>query len=363
MAAKLRINVVSKDGTIERVLYKNICNNPKTCSTKKSIRGGHYICDHYNLQVCYPDVAKEWDYDRNKGVPRDYSPYSNKEIIWKCYNSNCECHTWKSIINNRTGLNRGCPYCRSGKPCKHNNLKVKYQDICKEWDYSRNNIFPESCSLYSHKKVWWVCNKSTCNCHRWEMTIKNRTLHKENCPYCAGKLLCSHNNIKYMFPDISKEWNYKKNLSKPEEYSHSAGNKVWWICQYGHEWEAFIYNRTYRKDGCPKCQTNGYSKRQIEWLNHIMEEQGIYIQHAENEGEVYIPTVGKVDGFCTETGTVYEFHGSFWHGHPKVCDKDKVNPISKIKNIELFIKTMNRDRQIVALGYNLNVMWEHNYKK
>jgi len=73
-----------------------------------------------------------------------------------------------------------------------------------------------------------------------------------------------------------------------------------------------------KKSGCIKCAKIGYSKVAIEWMESIMDENNIYIQHAENNGEHILDnTKIRVDGYCHETNTVYEFHGDYWHGHPK----------------------------------------------
>ena len=50
-----------------------------------------------------------------------------------------------------------------------------------------------------------------------------------------------------------------------------------------------------------------FSKISIKWLNWISDTNNIHIQHAMNGGEHTIPNVGKVDGFCKVTNTVYEF--------------------------------------------------------
>ena len=49
-----------------------------------------------------------------------------------------------------------------------------------------------------------------------------------------------------------KEW-HPKNQSSPQNTSYGSGKPVWWICQYGHEWEASPNRRTSRKTGCPVC--------------------------------------------------------------------------------------------------------------
>ena len=41
-----------------------------------------------------------------------------------------------------------------------------------------------------------------------------------------------------------------------------------------------------------------------------------YVQHVHNAGEVHIPTVGFMDGYCPDTKIVYEFQGCFTHGCP-----------------------------------------------
>ena len=59
-----------------------------------------------------------------------------------------------------------------------------------------------------------------------------------------------------------------------------------------------------------------HSNVAIQWLTWCAQEQSSNIQHARNAGEVRIPTVGFVDGYCHDTQTVYEFQGCFTHGCP-----------------------------------------------
>jgi hypothetical protein len=64
-----------------------------------------YICPHYNLEVIYPLITREWHPD-NKGSIRDYS---GKNAKWRCFNNYCGCHEWECRISNRTSLGYGCP--------------------------------------------------------------------------------------------------------------------------------------------------------------------------------------------------------------------------------------------------------------
>lgn len=69
------------------------------CSHRAVLKG------YNDLQTEYPEIAKSWS-DKNPDNPYDYSPSSNKVVIWNCKNG----HEWKSRIADRT-RGHGCPYC------------------------------------------------------------------------------------------------------------------------------------------------------------------------------------------------------------------------------------------------------------
>lgn len=60
-------------------------------------------------------------------------------------------------------------------------------------------------------------------------------------------------NLKIDEPTLCKEWNYQKNILIPENFYKSSHQKVWWICDNNHEWEASIHARVFNKNGCPYC--------------------------------------------------------------------------------------------------------------
>jgi hypothetical protein len=121
------------------------------------------------------------------------------------------------------------------------------------------------------------------------------------------------------------------------------------------------------EEGCHKCQKNGCSKKQVEWLAHVEETtEGGPIQHKLNGGEFRIPgTRYHADGWRPAINTVYEFHGTLWHGHPNHPDfvEDRPHPIVKNKTWgQVFMKTIEKEKRIRELGYRLVVMWEHDLK-
>lgn len=61
------------------------------------------------LATCNPKLAEEWHPTKNGNLtPYDVAKNANKKVWWLCL----ECgHEWKSLIGNRSCLNRGCPEC------------------------------------------------------------------------------------------------------------------------------------------------------------------------------------------------------------------------------------------------------------
>ena len=61
------------------------------------------------------------------------------------------------------------------------------------------------------------------------------------------------NSLSNKHPEISKEWHPTKNGKlTSSNVSYGSGKKVWWLCNKGHEWQAFINNRS-KGTGCPFC--------------------------------------------------------------------------------------------------------------
>ncbi len=202
----------------------------------------------YNdLTTINPNLASEWNYEKNKNLkPEDYVISSNKKVWWICKNG----HEWQATIVSRNA-GHGCPYCVGQKVIKgYNDLTTINPILANEWNYKKNNeLTPIDVMANSNKKVWWMCSKG----HEWQATINKRN-HGRGCPFCANKkILQGYNDLITINPNLASEWNYKKNKNlKPEDFTIGSSKKVWWKCSKGHEWEATIAHRTHGR-GCPFC--------------------------------------------------------------------------------------------------------------
>jgi hypothetical protein len=117
------------------------------------------------------------------------------------------------------------------------------------------------------------------------------------------------------------------------------------------------------KQGCRKCSSN-FSYAAIAWLEYIAQERGIEIKHALRGGEERLEIDGKiyfVDGYCAESNTVFQLHGSFWHGSPNVYDPDTLNKTTGKTFGELYQKTKEIEDLIRSQGFNLETIWEEDW--
>lgn len=232
-----------------------ICNCKETGKAK--YRGaGVYLCEHNSFKAKFPDLALEWDYERNDKGPEEYTPRTPQRVWWNCLKNRCGCHRFEASISNRTAKRpTGCPYCSNRILCPHNNLTFSHPDLCKEWCHERNIKGPENYSHGSDHMIWWKCPHNPCGCHIYQCIISNRTGNKRGCPFCNSHAVCPHNNLKAKFPDIAAEWCYERNRGIPEDYLPGSDNMAWWICSNNkcgcHIYQAQIKNRTNDR-GCPK---------------------------------------------------------------------------------------------------------------
>ena len=377
------------------IVNRNSGRSCPYCSGRYAVKGEN------DLQTINPNLAKEWNFEKNNGLtPMDVLPNSNKKIWWKCIKG----HEWQARINSRNSEN-GCPYC-AGRyvTIGENDLETVNPTLAKEWNYEKNKgLTPVEVMANSNKKAWWKCSKG----HEWQAPINNRN-SGNGCPVCdserktsfpeyalvyylekyglevvhsykgkgyeldiyipsiqiaieydgyywhnqrtkkdleknykcekdgiklyrirEGLLPLNDSSIDYVVqenqkdlpkvlkavlseivgacvdvdmerdtvdienlrvftekknsllfsnPQIGKEWHYEKNGSlKPEHFSPNSHKRIWWKCSKGHEWQAMIANRN-RGRGCPYCSgkkvLKGYNDLQT--VNPVIAQEWNY---------------------------------------------------------------------------------------
>lgn len=204
-----------------------------------------------DLATTHPNIAKEWDYEKNEKLkPSDVLTGSRKKVWWKCNKG----HEWQAIISSRASNGNGCPYCANQKVWKgYNDVATTCSELLKEWDYDKNTIKPEEITKGSNKKVWWICSKG----HSYLSSPARRTSQGSGCPICSNKkVLSGFNDLATTHPKIAAEWDYEKNDFLPSEVVYGSQKKAWFLCEKGHSYNATIQSRTIEGNACPFCSSH-----------------------------------------------------------------------------------------------------------
>jgi len=120
--------------------------------------------------------------------------------------------------------------------------------------------------------------------------------------------------------------------------------------------------------GCSMCSQAGISKPQIEWLTHIQHTTGNDIiykggKHNREESFRFNSKLYRVDGYCKEIKTIYEFLGCWYHGCPECQDAEKIHCWKKITMKELYQEFIDRKKEFEENGYTVVYIWECKWKK
>ena len=291
------------------------------------------------LSVEFPELAAQWDYERNGDLtPDKVTVGSNRIVWWKC--DVCG-NSYQKKIGNRTSPakrkteSKKCPICLGRVIIPgYNSLKARYPDIVEaEWDYERNDIDPDTIASHTNTKVWWICPQG----HSYKSQVNNKVLQNGgNCPYCSSQRLSKEKSLGFINPELSKEWHPIKNAAlTPFDIFANHNKKVWWICpKCGHEWKAKVSNRNVGKRGCPKCANSRQSS---------VPEQLVY-QSVKNVFpdaiNRYLVEKDEIDIFIPSRNIGIEYDGGQYHNEKKL-PKD----IAKTKRIVAKGITLYRFRE------------------
>jgi len=135
----------------------------------------------------------------------------------------------------------------------------------------------------------------------------------------------------------------------------SLKNKVAIICRKHGPFQQIPSNHL-RGKGCPKC-AHIISKPETAWLDSLNIDQKYRQAKIKINGRAM-----KTDAYVPDTNTIYEFHGNYWHGNPRLFKSKDINKRSKKTFGELYQKTLERENLIRNAGYNLIVMWEDDFR-
>jgi len=309
-------------GYQKKVWWK--CNKGHSfdCTVRSRVIGvGCRYCAHQDViegendfATLYPEMLKEWDFDKNKDVdPHKVFPQTSLKVWWKCPLG----HSYIQTMNHKVGRNQTCPQCsREIKTSFPEQailfyLKLPFSDAISgfsDYGFELDVFVPSIMTAIEYDGVHWHTNNHTTvteslknkRCKELGIRLirvrepgldKNIGIDCEiiersdfNTDASLDKAICDiltllsitdydvnvyrdririyneyikirkKRNLAITHPEIAAEWNYAKNGELiPEIFVGNTNKKVWWKCKKGHEWQAGIIHRTSRNDGCPYC--------------------------------------------------------------------------------------------------------------
>jgi len=188
-----------------------------------------------NFATEYPELLKEFDLIKNKGIdPERLSPRTPQKVWWKCEKG----HSWQATITNRTRkrtgnrYNNSCPYCTNRMLGNDNSLAQLRPDIAKDWHPTKNKtLTPDDVIAGGDTKAWWICKHN----HEWQATVGVRVNNNTGCPKCALQTsrieISVYAEIKALFTNVSwreKIGKYECDIFLPDKKIGIEIDGVYW---------------------------------------------------------------------------------------------------------------------------------------
>lgn len=270
----------------------------------------------------------------------------------------CPIHGDVKVICSNHLQGSGCPTCgnkRSGRASMKFFTKEEFIEKAKKTHGDK----------YDYSKVIGGRAQSsiiiTCRTHGDFEQLAHNHLKGHGCIRC-GNLISANSRRSSTTEFIKKA---KKIHNDKYDYSKvvykNTHTKVIITCPIHGDFKQTPDGHLSQRNGCKKCSCNGYSKVGIKWLEWRMIRDNCFIRHAENGGEKKIE-LKKVDGFCEETNTVYEFNGDYFHGNPMIHNPYAINERMNKTYWELYTDTIKRKNFIINKGFRVITIWGHEWK-
>ena len=282
-------------------------NCPYCCANPRVLPGVN------DLLTLRPDLAEEWNYEKNNPLtPDKVTASSSRKVWWRCSLG----HEWRTSENHRND-GSGCPKCATARQTSFPEQAVYfyvskvypdaingYTDIFNNHGMELDIYIPSlktgieydgSAYHKSQKQKTRELKKyETCREEGITLIRLREDINDTSKDSCDGLILLSagldagikklseyginvsdidverdrndidgcfrnmlkENSLLSKYPHIAAEWNYSRNMPlTPAMFSAKSNRIVWWKCSLGHEWRTGLDARV-RGRGCPYCSNN-----------------------------------------------------------------------------------------------------------
>lgn len=277
---------------------------------------GKLADENTNIEILYPELMKEWDFSKNIDLnPASIRPGSNKKAWWICKfghewqttiisrTNGANCHfcfsqtssleirvycelktifdtvEWQKKIDNiecdvfipthLIGIELdGYPWHKdkeekdNNKTKRLSNLGIK---LLRVRDYRLNKLSSDDILYRREEEIFIILRilkkiseLNISNHEKLKITnyintskLVNTTEYKKIIEYLPTPT--KESSLLFLYPESQKKWNFNKNHPlTPDMFTMYSHKKVWWNCEFGHEWESRISSIA-KGSGCPYC--------------------------------------------------------------------------------------------------------------
>ncbi len=205
---------------------------------------GRQLADDNSLADTNPDLARDWDAERNLRTPSSVGAGSGYRASWRC--ALCE-HRWTDRVVDRA-QGKECPACKLRNQRERRSLAVVEPDLCLDW-HPDNTVTPWDVTPGAGTVVMWRCRECS---HEWRTTVASRARQGTGCGPCSRRVDVSR-SLAATHPQFAAEWS-KRNERGATEVSAGTSAEGYWECATcGHEWRSRVHARALLGRGCPAC--------------------------------------------------------------------------------------------------------------
>lgn len=238
--------------------------NKRVHGAKNPFVSGHKVWEGFNdLKSQYPQIAAEWDYERNGDLRPEHFTYGSSEEVWWCITTPhpvtgkpVKLH-WQHPIKKRVSRGDQCPFLSGRAICVgFNDLATTHPKLAQEWDYDANKLTPEEVTRKSNTVAHWKkyhldVRTGRLYCFRWESEIASRKDDASDCPYlCGKKIMQGFNDLATTHPHLAEEWHPTLNGDlKPTDVTYGSKTPVWWRVNILGKWHDYTASPHARRNG------------------------------------------------------------------------------------------------------------------
>lgn len=132
----------------------------------------------------FPEIAREWDEQRNGVEARWSAAGSSRKAHWICAVD--PAHRWEATVSDRTKRGTGCPRCARLKKAGPDTLAKIAPKLVREWDAEANGgLLADEIGAGSGRMATWRCMARKGH-PTYRASVRARVAGRRRCPLCGS---------------------------------------------------------------------------------------------------------------------------------------------------------------------------------